>query len=96
MLISIKAGGVGLNLTAANYVLILDPWWNPYPEEQAIGRAHRIGQNKKVTVIRFISKDSIEEKIMKLQEKKIELVDNFMEFEAMPKFDDGTIFELLN
>lgn len=96
MLISLKAGGVGLNLTAANYVLILDPWWNPYPEEQAIGRAHRIGQNNKVTVIRFISKDSIEEKIMRLQEKKMELVDNFMDFDAMPKFDEATILELLN
>lgn len=61
-LMSLKAGGVGLNLTVANYVFILDPWWNPFAENQAIARAHRIGQTQKVNVIRFISKGSIEEK----------------------------------
>jgi non-specific serine/threonine protein kinase len=95
MLITVKAGGVGLNLTSANYVLILDPWWNPFPEEQAIARAHRIGQQRKVTVIRFISKDSIEEKILRLQERKIEIVNNFMDFDSMPELTDETIMELL-
>ncbi len=77
-LISLKAGGVGLNLTAADYVFILDPWWNPATENQAINRAHRIGQNKKVFVYRFITSDSIEEKIVRLQEKKSELADMFI------------------
>jgi len=69
-LISIKAGGVGLNLTQADYVFILDPWWNPFIEKQAEARAHRIGQKNKVTVKKFITKDSIEEKILILQDKK--------------------------
>ncbi len=77
-LISLKAGGVGLNLTAADYVFILDPWWNPATEMQAINRAHRIGQNKKVFVYRFISAETIEEKIVKLQEKKAELAEEFI------------------
>jgi len=67
-LISLKAGGVGLNLTAADYVFILDPWWNPAVEAQAIDRAHRIGQNKKVFAYRFVAADSIEERIAGLQE----------------------------
>lgn len=77
-LISLKAGGVGLNLTAADYVFLLDPWWNPAAENQAINRAHRIGQDKKVFVYRFISSDSIEEKIVQLQERKSELADLFI------------------
>ncbi|HDR68259.1 MAG TPA: DEAD/DEAH box helicase, partial [Bacteroidaceae bacterium] len=77
-LISMKAGGVGLNLTAADYVFILDPWWNPAVEMQAMNRAHRIGQNKNVFVYRFISNDSIEEKIQKLQERKSELAKTFV------------------
>jgi SNF2 family DNA or RNA helicase len=77
-LISLKAGGVGLNLTAADYVFLLDPWWNPAAENQAINRAHRIGQDKKVFVYRFISSDSIEEKILQLQERKSELADLFI------------------
>lgn len=77
-LISLKAGGVGLNLTAADYVFLLDPWWNPAAENQAINRAHRIGQDKKVFVYRFISTNSIEEKIVRLQEKKSELADLFI------------------
>lgn len=72
-LISLKAGGVGLNLTAASYVLILNPWWNPAAEQQAYGRAHRIGQRQAVTVYRFISTDSIEEKIDQLQTRKLAL-----------------------
>lgn len=77
-LISLKAGGVGLNLTAADYVFILDPWWNPASEEQAVNRAHRIGQDKNVFVYRFISENSIEEKIQHLQEKKTKLAETFV------------------
>ena len=77
-LISLKAGGVGLNLTAADYIFIIDPWWNPAAEMQAISRAHRIGQDKKVFVYRFISENSIEEKIQILQEKKAALANEFI------------------
>lgn len=72
-LISLKAGGVGLNLTAASYVFIMDPWWNPAVESQAIDRAHRIGQQNTLTVYRPIIKDSVEEKVLQLQEMKKEL-----------------------
>jgi SNF2 family DNA or RNA helicase len=77
-LISLKAGGVGLNLTAADYVFILDPWWNPASEMQAMGRAHRIGQDKSVFMYRYITTNSIEEKITRLQEKKSNLADTFI------------------
>ena len=77
-LISLKAGGVGLNLTAADYVFILDPWWNPASEMQALNRAHRIGQTKNVFVYRYITSNSIEEKIVRLQEKKSRLADIFI------------------
>lgn len=77
--ISLKAGGVGLNITKASYVLFLDPWWNPFAEKQGIGRAHRIGQLNKVNVIRFISKNTVEEKIIKLQENKKLLSDSLLE-----------------
>lgn len=77
-LISLKAGGVGLNLTAADYVFIVDPWWNPASEEQAINRAHRIGQDKNVFVYRFISESTIEEKIQRLQERKTKLAESFV------------------
>lgn len=69
-LISLKAGGVGLNLTAADYVYIMDPWWNPAVEQQAIDRTHRIGQTKNIFAYRMICKDSIEDKILQLQERK--------------------------
>ena len=72
-LLSLKAGGVGLNLTAADYVFILDPWWNPAAESQAIDRTHRIGQTKKVFAYKIIAKDTVEEKILALQEKKKKL-----------------------
>ena len=77
-LISLKAGGVGLNLTEADYVFIIDPWWNPAAENQAINRAHRIGQDKHVFVYRFITENSIEEKIQKLKERKSSLADKFI------------------
>merc|ERR1711972_739899 len=70
ILISLKAGGEGLNLQVANHVFLLDPWWNPAGEMQAIQRAHRIGQTRAVRAVRFITKDTVEEKIVALQEKK--------------------------
>lgn len=76
--ISLKAGGVGLNLTEADYVFIIDPWWNPAAEMQAVSRAHRIGQDKQVIVYRFITSDTIEEKISKLQEDKSLLAQTFI------------------
>jgi len=77
-LISLKAGGTGLNLTAADYVIHLDPWWNPAVENQATDRAYRIGQDKHVFVYKMITKDSIEEKILVLQEHKKALFDNLL------------------
>jgi SNF2 family DNA or RNA helicase len=77
-LISLKAGGVGLNLTAADYVFILDPWWNPAIEAQAIDRAHRIGQQKTVFTYKFITKNSVEEKILELQRSKQKLFNNLI------------------
>lgn len=77
-LISLKAGGAGLNLTSADNVIIFDPWWNPMAEMQAIDRAHRIGQTQSVNVYRLITKGTIEEKIIKLQEKKKFLFDNLV------------------
>jgi non-specific serine/threonine protein kinase len=81
-LISLKAGGVGLNLTAADYVIHLDPWWNPAVEIQAADRAHRIGQNKPVFIYKFIARDTVEEKILKLQDRKKELVDQLISAEG--------------
>ena len=77
--ISLKAGGVGLNITRASQVLFLDPWWNPFSEKQGIGRAHRIGQLNKVNVVRFISRNTVEEKIINLQKKKKFLSDSLLE-----------------
>ncbi|WP_321478884.1 DEAD/DEAH box helicase [uncultured Bacteroides sp.] len=77
-LISLKAGGVGLNLTQADYIFIIDPWWNPAAEMQAVSRAHRIGQTKRVIAYRFITKGSIEEKIIQLQEEKKKLAETFI------------------
>jgi len=74
-LISLKAGGVGLNLTAADYVYLLDPWWNPAVEAQAIDRAHRIGQTRRVFASRLIARDTVEEKVLALQERKRDLAD---------------------
>ncbi|MDZ7290340.1 MAG: DEAD/DEAH box helicase [candidate division KSB1 bacterium] len=73
-LISLRAGGLGLNLTAADYVILYDPWWNPAVETQAIDRTHRIGQDKQVFAYKLITRDSVEEKILQLQERKKELV----------------------
>lgn len=80
-LISIKAGGVGLNLTEADYVFILDPWWNPAVEMQAIDRTHRIGQTKSVFIYKFITKDTVEEKILALQKRKRGISDALIQIE---------------
>jgi superfamily II DNA or RNA helicase len=77
-LISLKAGGVGLNLTAADYVFMIDPWWNPAVELQAVDRTHRIGQDKKVFTYRLISTDTVEEKVLALQERKRGLVSSIL------------------
>ncbi|PKL16878.1 MAG: hypothetical protein CVV49_13995 [Spirochaetae bacterium HGW-Spirochaetae-5] len=81
-LLSLKAGGVGINLTSADYVILFDPWWNPAVEAQAVDRAHRIGQTRKVTAYKLIVKDTVEEKILKLQEKKKALVRDLISEEA--------------
>jgi len=78
-LISLKAGGFGLNLTAADYVIIVDPWWNPAAEDQAMGRAHRIGQERPVTVYRLVTAGSIEERIVELHHDKRSLADGILE-----------------
>lgn len=77
-LISLKAGGLGLNLTAADYVFILDPWWNPAIEAQAVDRAHRIGQQKTVFTYKYISKNTVEEKILALQKGKLKLANSLI------------------
>lgn len=78
-LISLKAGGLGLNLTAADYIIHLDPWWNPAIEDQASDRAHRIGQNRPVTVYRLVAEETIEEKILQLHHTKRNLADTLLE-----------------
>ncbi len=100
-LISLKAGGTGLNLTGADIVIHFDPWWNPAVEQQATDRAHRIGQKKTVEVIKLIAKDSIEEKIYNLQEKKKEIFDKVVEgssgdLSLLSKLTDEEIKELFN
>ena len=84
-LISLKAGGFGLNLTEADYVFVLDPWWNPAAEAQAIDRAHRIGQDKTVMVYRLVAADTIEQKVVALQERKRDL------FARVVDGDDGAL-----
>ena len=83
-LISLKAGGFGLNLTEADYCFLLDPWWNPATEAQAVDRTHRIGQTRNVMVYRLVAKDTIEEKVMALATRKAELFSGVM--------DDGDAF----
>ena len=78
-LISLKAGSVGLNLTAADYVIHTDPWWNPAVEDQASDRAHRIGQKRPVTILRLVAENTIEEKIVKLHHLKRDLADSLLE-----------------
>jgi SNF2 family DNA or RNA helicase len=80
-LISLKAGGVGLNLTAADTVIHFDPWWNPAVEAQATDRAHRIGQNKVVTAYKLITRNTVEEKILALQQRKRAMTEAALESE---------------
>ena len=95
-LISLKAGGVGLNLTQADYVFIIDPWWNPAAESQAIARAHRIGQDKQVIAYRFITQNSIEEKILHLQDEKRKLAETFVtDSEPLPMLSNEQWVDLL-
>ena len=77
-LVSLKAGGFGLNLTAADYVVHMDPWWNPAVEDQAADRAHRIGQSRPVTIYRLVARDTIEDRILALHRKKRELADGVL------------------
>jgi SNF2 family DNA or RNA helicase len=95
-LMSLKAGGVGLNLTEASYVLMLDPWWNPQVEKQAIARAHRIGQDKTVIALKFITKGTIEEKILKLQEHKVQLAEDILDANATFTLTKSEIAMLLD
>ncbi|MFN4972274.1 MAG: DEAD/DEAH box helicase [Bacteroidota bacterium] len=97
-LISLKAGGVGLNLTAADYVFIIDPWWNPAVEQQAIDRTHRIGQDKTVFIYKFITKDTVEEKILALQDRKKELANTIITTEEsfIKTIDVDEILEILS
>jgi len=78
-LISLKAGGTGLNLTAANYVILLDPWWNPAVENQAADRAHRIGQKNPVTIYRLVVGNTVEERVIDLHARKQALADDLLE-----------------
>ncbi|HPE05430.1 MAG TPA: C-terminal helicase domain-containing protein, partial [Thauera sp.] len=96
-LISLKAGGVGLNLTAADTVIHYDPWWNPAAENQATDRAHRIGQDKPVFVFKLVCAGSIEEKILALQERKAALAESVLseDADALAKFGEADIAALL-
>ncbi len=97
LLLSLKVGGTGLNLTAADYVFLLDPWWNPAVEQQAIDRTHRIGQTRKVIAVRTISPDTIEEKILVLQERKRELAAEMIatDEEWFTRLDNSELMNLL-
>ncbi len=95
-LISLKAGGLGLNLTAADYVIHLDPWWNPAIEDQASDRAHRIGQTRPVTVYRLITRHTIEEKIVRLHQEKRNLADQILTAsDQSARFSTGELLELI-
>lgn len=95
LLISLKAGGTGLNLTAADYVFIVEPWWNPFAEMQAIARAHRIGRQQNVVVKRFISRDTIDEKIIMLQTRKKTMAEDVLDVEWTPSLSEEDIHNLL-
>lgn len=96
MLISLKAGGVGLNLTAADTVIHYDPWWNPAVENQATDRAHRIGQDKAVFVYKLICTDTVEDKILAMQAQKAKLADAILSggSSSALKFDEASLEEL--
>jgi SNF2 family DNA or RNA helicase len=95
-LISLKAGGLGLNLTAADFVIHLDPWWNPAVEDQATDRAHRIGQSRPVTVYRIVAKNTIEEKIIQLHNTKREMAESILQGNDAPsKLSINEMIQLL-
>jgi len=95
-LISLKAGGTGLNLTASDYVYVVDPWWNPTVENQAIDRCHRIGQDKKVFAYRMICTNTVEQKILDLQNKKKKIAGDIIQTDEsiLKKLDKNDISEL--
>jgi SNF2 family DNA or RNA helicase len=96
-LISLKAGGTGLNLTSADYVFLIDPWWNPAVENQAIDRCYRIGQEKHVMAYRMICRGTVEEKIIKLQENKKQVSESIIQTDGLKKsFDETKIRELFS
>ncbi|WP_223608085.1 DEAD/DEAH box helicase [Chryseobacterium sp. OSA05B] len=97
-LISLKAGGVGLNLTQADYIYLVDPWWNPAAENQAIDRSYRIGQTKNVIAVRLICSNTVEEKILSLQKKKNELAQNLLQTDGMgiQKLSKHDLLEILD
>ena len=97
-LISLKAGGTGLNLTAADYVYLVDPWWNPAVESQAIDRTHRIGQNKHIIAYRMICKGTVEEKILNYQKKKLKIASDIIHtdesfMKSLTKEDISELFQ---
>ena len=94
-LMSLKTGNAGITLTAADYVFLVDPWWNAAIEQQAIDRTHRIGQTKNVFAYKMICRNTIEEKIMRLQEKKLTLSDDIIEINEMKDFSDNDLEKLL-
>jgi SNF2 family DNA or RNA helicase len=95
-LISLRAGGTGLNLTAADYVVHLDPWWNPAVEDQASDRAHRIGQERPVTIYRLIMQDSIEERILRLHRDKRDLASELLEgAETTARLSEEALLDLI-
>ncbi|MCH1504470.1 MAG: SWF/SNF helicase family protein, partial [Verrucomicrobiales bacterium] len=95
-LISLRAGGTGLNLTAADYVIHMDPWWNPAVEDQASDRAHRIGQQRPVTVYRLVVANTIEEKIVNLHHQKRDLADSLLSgTETAGKLSPEQLLDLL-
>jgi SNF2 family DNA or RNA helicase len=95
-LISLRAGGTGLNLTAADYVVHLDPWWNPAVEDQASDRAHRIGQERPVTIYRLIMQDSIEERILQLHRDKRDLASELLDgSETAARLSEEALLDLI-
>ena len=95
-LVSLKAGGTGLNLTAASYVVLLDPWWNPAVENQAADRAHRIGQRNPVTVYRLVMKGTIEEKVLELHGEKRMLSDAVLDGTSDAALSEEDLLAILN
>ena len=94
-LISLKAGGTGLNLTGADYVVHLDPWWNPAAEDQASDRTHRIGQTRPVTVYRLIARNTIEEKVIHLHGQKRQLAETILGGGEATTLSQAELLELL-